>query len=602
LVLQAGRAVEPPPSQRPRPTGTGLIVGQVVDGSSGKAIPETIVQLVFAGGGLLQTRVMTDGDGRFFFADLPAGAFFLSATKPGYTRRTAINTSPPTFELADGERRSDARLELWKNGVITGTVVDDIGEPVVGVTVRAMRRVVSAGRTRYLTTNPIGQATTDDRGVFRMSALVPDEYVVFVPSTQTSIPIALVQSTARSAALQNEMFRAINEFSPLGNARNQAFGDVVLMTPGSIAVPPAADAAGHLNVFQTTYYPATLNPSDATPIALASGEERSGINLQLKSVRSVRLAGRLIGPGGSLLPTALRLTPVGTGTWTSEVGLETVTGMSENGGAFTLLGVPAGQYLLRVLSPRPSDLGGGMLAPPSTADQPIHWAAQVVTVGDTDLTGVEVVLRPTVRVSGRLEFSGTKPPPASAGLARVRFQPVEAGSTWGGAVDPDASHNFVAGLPGGRYFVEVEAPADWYVKAVSDGRNEVLHSGVDVSGDVNLVVTLSDRTTELSGAVRDAKGAPDLRAVVVVFPVDWRARADLGSRHRRFTSAPITRAGAYRIVDLFPDAYCVAALPVDAIFAWQDAKMLEALSRTATRVQLGEGEQRVVDLKTGQGR
>jgi hypothetical protein len=184
----------------------------------------------------------------------------------------------------------------------------------------------------------------------------------------------------------------------------------------------------------------------------------------------------------------------------------------------------------------------------------------------------------------------------------VRVQPIEPGSPWGGAVYPDASHNFVAGLPGGRYFVEVEAPADWYVKSVSDGRGEVLNSGVDISDDVNLVVTVSDRTTEMSGTVRDAKGVPDPRAIVVVFPVEWRARGDFGSRHRRFASAPITRAGTYRIVDLFPDAYYVAALPEDAIFAWQDAKMLEALSRNATRVQLGEGERRTVDLKTGQGR
>ena len=62
------------------PTGprTGLIVGQVVDGTTGAPVPEAIVRLTMPRNleNLPTTpngRVIVDDEGRFFFSDLPAG-------------------------------------------------------------------------------------------------------------------------------------------------------------------------------------------------------------------------------------------------------------------------------------------------------------------------------------------------------------------------------------------------------------------------------------------------------------------------------------------------------------------------------------------------
>ena len=86
---------------------------------------------------------------------------------------------------------------MWKHGVIAGTVVDEAGEPVVGVAVRALIKDVVAGRTRYGNMEVIPElvptATTDDRGMFRLSQLMPGTYVVLVPSTQTTVPAAFLE-------------------------------------------------------------------------------------------------------------------------------------------------------------------------------------------------------------------------------------------------------------------------------------------------------------------------------------------------------------------------------------------------------------------------
>jgi hypothetical protein len=51
-----------------------------------------------------------------------------------------------------------------------------------------------------------------------------------------------------------------------------------------------------------------------------------------------------------------------------------------------------------------------------------------------------------------------------------------------------------------------------------------------------------------------------------------------------------------------PGDYLVAAIPDELVNAWQDPKVLESLSRSATRISLAENEKRTVDLKVAAGR
>ena len=70
-----------------------MILGQVVDSATGAPCPEAIVQLTLPAyldhtcPTTPKGRVMADGDGRFFFMDLPAGEYFAQATKDGLRAR-----------------------------------------------------------------------------------------------------------------------------------------------------------------------------------------------------------------------------------------------------------------------------------------------------------------------------------------------------------------------------------------------------------------------------------------------------------------------------------------------------------------------------------
>ena len=110
--------------------------------------------------------------------------------RPGRTASARPGARASACLSPKGERLTDVTLRVWKYGVIAGTVVDEAGEPVVGIAVRALIKNVVAGRTQYGNMQVIPElvpaATTDDRGMFRLSQLVPGTYVVFVPSTQTT--------------------------------------------------------------------------------------------------------------------------------------------------------------------------------------------------------------------------------------------------------------------------------------------------------------------------------------------------------------------------------------------------------------------------------
>ena len=195
-----GRASLPP---APLVT-TGVIVGRVTDAATGEPVAGAIVML--NGGpprsaptqppaaGRAATapppvppRVLTDSQGRFAFRQLTRGTYSLSAEKQGYSGGAYGRTRPggPSrpLQLDDNERMPDVVLRIYKYTSIAGRVVDDMGEPIVNVTVRAFRSMWISGRRALA---PANQAQTDDRGLYRIHNLMAGEYVVSVPTASTT--------------------------------------------------------------------------------------------------------------------------------------------------------------------------------------------------------------------------------------------------------------------------------------------------------------------------------------------------------------------------------------------------------------------------------
>jgi Carboxypeptidase regulatory-like domain len=607
-IRSSGQVI--PTGSAPAGQRTGMIVGHVVDASTGSPVGEAIVRLTmpkyFENPTAPRDRVMADGEGRFFFTDLPPGEYYLEATKEGYTpgrygQRRAWGQSQ-LLSLAEGDRLTDVTLRVWKHGVIAGTVVDEAGEPVVGVAVRALIKDVVAGRARYGTMDVIPElvptATTDDRGMFRLPQLMPGTYVVFVPSTQTTVPASFVDGS--DPTLRTELFFAgVGEVSLLGQPRAQQMGDFALLTLNRVLIPPPLSPSGRMAVYPTTYYPAAPTAGAATQIAVEAGQERADITISVRPVPAVRVSGRLVAPDGTAPPpTTIRLLGAamtdivtrGLVSGPDHVGLDTVTGMSDSSGRFTLLGVPSGEYVLTHAN--------RFLSRAIQQGQPAYWISQPVAVGADDLSDLVVTLRPALRVEGRIEYRGeSSRPPAIAG---IMFEtPFGEPGQFAVEVKKGATLTFSTVAAGGQYIVRPYEMGGWFVHSVTMGGKDITDRTLDLQADTtSLVVTYTDRPSKVSGTVTDENGGANATAVVLAFPVDPQRWSGYGTSPRTLKSALTSRSSVYTIDHLPPGEYYAIAIGANDLDGWRDPATLEALASQATRLTIAAGDEpRTLDLR-----
>ena len=580
------------------PGGTGLIAGQAVDPGTGKSVGEALVTLrVNEIGGPESPRVLADAQGRFVFVNVPAGRYYLDAQKLGYATGLFGQRTPSTtlgnFDivlLSEGQILTDITVPLWKHAAIGGTVTDEAGEPVVGVRVDAFRKTIEFGEVRLVphreTTN--GGATTDDRGVYRLSNLPPDEYAVAVLTTLTTFPAAVMPETQGTGALRSQAFFAARDIvGPLGDPRTQQVGEYVVITGGRTVLPPAPAAADVATVYRTTFSPGTPVPTEATVTTVGSGEERSEMNITLKPSRASRVSGRLTGPDGPVAYGTVSLLASGKGqtAYSSSYLGATARAMTDAAGGFTLLGVPDGEYLVNL------QVTKSTLATALTT-------AEVVTVAGADITDLALTGRRSSRIIGRFDLHGGKPP--ELGYLWVLGQNVTLGTLSVALIPEGPNLTFTSYVPPGAYTFILPVTADVTCTALMVGGRDV-SDGVFIMGSedvVDVTVHCNDPATRLSGTVRDDRGGADSKAAVVVFPVERQFWSGPSMRARRFQRVYPDKAGAFALRTLPPGEYFVAAIPDQKSDLWQDAKILEMLTRSAARVTLGAGESRTVDLRT----
>ena len=151
-------------------TKLGSIKGRVV--ADGQAVTNASV-IVSSVSAPRQTRaVPTNDNGDFEVKQLEPGMYRVEAYAPAYV-------SLPTDPDEELHRVGDSiTVNMIKGAVITGKVLTNDNDPVVGVRVRAMMVSDVNGR-RPVQLAPSSDRLTDDRGVYRIFGLLPGTYVVY---------------------------------------------------------------------------------------------------------------------------------------------------------------------------------------------------------------------------------------------------------------------------------------------------------------------------------------------------------------------------------------------------------------------------------------
>lgn len=152
---------------------TGSIVGRIVN-ESGQPVAGASAFVRRMHATYSSRMTTTDAEGNFRVNNLERGLYTISATAPAHISLPENPTDQATYyRIGDS-----VNLRLVRGGVITGTVTNSLGEPVVAVRVRAIMTRDANGRVPTSSFIGSGQQQTDDRGIYRIFGLPPGTYLV----------------------------------------------------------------------------------------------------------------------------------------------------------------------------------------------------------------------------------------------------------------------------------------------------------------------------------------------------------------------------------------------------------------------------------------
>ena len=510
-------------------------------------------------------ETVSDRTGRFAFRSVAAGSYRIAAVRNGYARQEygqrVFGGPGRTLTIAPGQGVETITIGMTPAGTVTGVVRDLSGEAIAGLEVQLLRQVYNASGQRTFVT--AGTDRTDDRGEYRVFWVTPGRY-------------QLVVSPSAAA-------RAVASFGA------QVSTNEVLE-----------------NRFPPTYFPGTIDATQASPIDVRPGEELNGIDVSVSRQALYRIRGKVIDPRTGQPPRTASVTIVPRGSAAPPVALfGSASPYNPSDGSFELRDVAPGAYWVRATVTAASadsiltaNAAGRSLADIFSesimADRRVVQVAADVTGSDVD--GLMITVAAGASIRGRLRVEGQTLAalgnldrlqvtlrPATTGTSSNRHRPVSADGVFR-----------LDNVSPGEYFATVQPlPEGYYVKEARLDQLDALQQPLVISGPVSgtLDVVLSRAAGRIEGTVTDSRGqgVPGVQAVLVPTP-RLRWRFDL------FRTATTDGTGRLSLSGIPPGDYSLFAWEALQSFAYFDDDVLRQSETAATSVRIVESSTATVQV------
>jgi hypothetical protein len=359
-------------------------------------------------------------------------------------------------------------------------------------------------------------------------------------------------------------------------------------------------------------FPGIASPSGATPITLAAGEERAGVDFQLQLAPLATIEGVVMNPsGGSLQNVQIMLRPAG------EAALsESRSARADANGRFRFSGVPPGQYLLTARGNAPSVLSGQNISAevgrgmarimvdgkPLEQQQQRLWAATDLSVDGRNISNVLLQLMAGMTISGQIAFNGTEQRPADLTRLRVSANGIQSPgnpevSSAQGRVDANGRFTITNVMPG-RYRISASgAGQGWFVESAVVSDQDTLDFPIEIRPHqkvTDATITFTDKQAEFTGTIVNQRNEPVTAYTAILFPADSRYWTP--QSRRIMTSRPATD-GRFTFRGLPAGEYRLATVFDPEPGSWYDPAFLQQLQGASTAVTVNAGEKKVQDVR-----
>lgn len=541
ITVPAFAPAQPPlVDNRPQPTGSGRVTGRVVADDNERPIGRALVTLsgVPDSERKAAPRPMrsvghvaeTAADGRFQFVDLPAGSYGISVEPtPGFVRPTRS-----TYATVTDGRTADVTIRVQRAGAIEGRIQDDIGGPLLGVQVHAVRRRDLGGYIRLSGT--VGGAITDDRGRFRLFNLPAGDYYVLASRPEVDG----------------------HDRRPLG-------------------------PLGYVN----TYYPGAPTTRDAKPIGVRAGRDTTGVDFALARRRLASLSIHPVDSRGVPLGREAQLTL----TRKDDVYLASSSRFTSRreDGTFAFKDVQPGDYYLVVTKSYLME---------EAAYVNVTIAEKDVTLNVQTNTGAKVSGRVMVdgRPAGGTEFLNVSvsafPPPEKYGPTYAQVPLAHLRGTDRFELRGLRGPMVIRGEVGLGALLSIRRGSEELSgKTVEFNGTEVIDDVV-----VSLTTKVSRAEVTVVGSREADVAEPVLVVMFPEDPALWRdgyvryAQAEASPPSRRAVLAQTPESSRASLIRVPPGRYLLVAIPDPEINYPTDRGILEKLRPLARPVTLVEGE------------
>jgi Carboxypeptidase regulatory-like domain len=537
-------------------TGAFRITGRVVNSMTNAPVAGAYVVINAASASNFSRTVRAGTDGSFAFTQILAGRYVLMARRKGYIEQMFLQHEQFTTAILVGPSLNSENLvfPLAPEGVISGEVTDEAGEPVQSAKMLLFRE--DAGNGRHMKRFKEEQ-NTDEEGRYRFGSLPSGDYYLAVSAEPWYAQYARSNSTWFGTAPEAQQ-------------------------------EPETQNGSLDSVYPITYYPNATEASGAAPIRMEAGGSAQA-DLRLVPMAALRLRVE-VGTVDEQAPPQILIIQTIFGTYQEPVresrGLTFGRGPSEaggNGGTESL-----GPATLEVDGLRP---GPSVVDVITGGRRGASGASEVTKSMHVDLTNGQTLdvrgISPAGVVSGMVRVEGSASPPQGV---LVFLRNTSQGARFRQDVDSAGNFSFSSDeLEPGVYEVSAAAPGGLELRSISARGTKVTGRKIEIgnAADLRLVLTLARGVSARVKGVVERGGKPALGMMVVLVPEELR---ELGEYRRDQSDSD----GSFSMVGVSPGKYTVIAVK-DWDLEWGKPEVIQGYLAAGTQVEVAGGEER--DIK-----